>query len=71
MLRPTEKLQAFERRYSREHLARLSYGEALARFEALWREASALSPEFPGDWRDDLAPDLAMARALNGLPPKA
>jgi hypothetical protein len=58
-----------ERRYLREDLARLTYEESLRLFTALWREASSLVRDFPGDWRDDIAPDLALARVLNGLPP--
>jgi hypothetical protein len=27
-----------------------------------------LNPDFPGDWLEDLAADLAVARAVNGLP---
>lgn len=70
MIRPSRTLDEFERDHSREHGSR-SYAEALAIFTALWREAVALNPDFPGDWRDDLAPDLAIARAVNGLPPDA
>jgi len=33
------------------------------------QEARLLRPDLGLDWRDDLAPDLAVARALNGLPP--
>lgn len=71
MIRHTDELEAFERRYAREELARLSFGDALALFEALWAEARALGAEFPGDWREDIGPDLAVARAVNGLPPEA
>jgi hypothetical protein len=71
MIQPTPELEDLERRYTRERLATLSYSEALAIFEALWEEARALNPDFPGDWEHDLGPDLAIARALNGLPPNA
>lgn len=71
-MRPrSPKLDEIDRRHSRERLADCSYTEALEVFAALWREAAALRPDFPGDWRDDLAPDLAIARAVNGLPPIA
>jgi hypothetical protein len=45
-----------------------TYLEALAVFEALWRQARLLNPDFPGDWREDIASDLDVARAVNGLP---
>lgn len=69
MIRHSEKLDALERRYARERLARLSYHEALDIFAAMWREASSLNPDFPADWQEDIAPDLELARVLNGLPP--
>ncbi|MGH9337804.1 MAG: hypothetical protein ACRD21_28970 [Vicinamibacteria bacterium] len=71
MIRRTEELEAFERRYIREEISKLSYRAALALFEALWMEASALNPDFPGDWRSDIEADLAIARAVNGLPPQS
>lgn len=69
MLRPSPKLDAVHHRHTRERLGERTYLEALEVFAALWREALDLHPEFPGDWRDDLSPDLAIARAVNGLPP--
>ncbi len=42
---------------------------ALERFEALWAEALALGVLGQVDWETDLEPDLAVARAVNGLPP--
>jgi hypothetical protein len=45
--------------------------DALARFAALWVHARALNPDFGSDWLDDLEPDLAVARAVNGLPPSS
>lgn len=69
MIRHTPSLDAIQRRYSREVLAERTYQEAVAMFEALWRQALRLNPEFPGDWREDIASDLAVARAVNGLPP--
>jgi hypothetical protein len=68
MIRRTRSLEEIERRYAREVLAGRTYLEALAVFEALWRQALLLNPDFPGDWREDLAADLAVARAVNGLP---
>jgi len=69
MLRPSVELEALERRYAREQLGRLTYEEGLALFTALWCEARELNPDFPGEWQEDIAPALAMARAVNGLPP--
>lgn len=70
MLRHSPKIDEIDRRHARERLGRRTYAEALEVFAALWREAAALNPDFPGDWRDDLAADLAIARAVNGLPPE-
>jgi hypothetical protein len=70
MLRSTPELSEFERRYARRRDAHASYDEALAVFKALWAEACTLRPDFPSrDWRQDVEPDLAIARAVNGLPP--
>jgi len=72
MRRSSPKLDAVDRRHAVERLGARTYAEALEVFAALWREALAVRPDFPGDdWRDDLAPDLAIARAVNGLPPDA
>jgi hypothetical protein len=71
MIRRTRSLENMERRYTREVLAGRTYLEALAVFEALWRQARMLNPEFPGDWREDVASDLVIGRVLNGLPADA
>lgn len=70
MIRSSEELRRFERRQAREQAP--SYERALAIFEALWVEARLLDPGFPHPerWREDLEPDLAVARALNDLPPE-
>jgi hypothetical protein len=70
MLHPSKKLADFEAAYARERLGALSFGEALRIFEGLWVQARTLNPHFPRDWRDDIAPDIEVARAVNGLPPK-
>jgi len=70
MIRNPERLARFEAEDARRRFAGLAHPEALAWFEALWSEAAALSPDFPGDWRTDLEGDFAIARAINGLPPK-
>ena len=69
MLRSSRTLELFEREYARSRGRAATYAQALEVFEALWVEAIALNPDFPGDWETDLAPDLAVARAINGLPP--
>jgi hypothetical protein len=71
MLRHSPKLDEIDRRHARERLGERTYAEALEVFAALWCEAIALNPDFPGDWRQDLAPDFAIARAVNGLPTEA
>jgi hypothetical protein len=68
MIRHTRSLEELEGRYAREVLGGRTYLESLAIFEALWHHACLLHPDFPGDWREDLAPDLDVARAVNGLP---
>lgn len=68
MIQPCERLDELERRYSRERWKGATFEEALAVFEGLWTEASALREDFPGDWREDIEPDLTLARVLNGLP---
>lgn len=71
MINSSDRLAAFEAQYQREAFAALSFEDALARFAALWAEARALNPDWGGDWERDLEPDLAVARAVNGLPPKS
>jgi hypothetical protein len=71
MIVPSEKLAELEARYLRDAFSDLTYEEALERFAALWAEACALNPQMGKDWREDLEPDLAIARAVNGLPPDA
>ena len=70
MIRPTRRLADLEARYTREAFRDWSYLQALELFAAMWQEARALHPTLGADWQNDLAPDLAMARALNGLPPR-
>ncbi|MDE0659406.1 MAG: hypothetical protein F4029_13780 [Gammaproteobacteria bacterium] len=69
MIRDTQRLRDFEACYRREAFRNLTYEEALAIFEALWIEARQINPHFGDDWRQDLEADIALARALNGLPP--
>ncbi|HEX9727892.1 MAG TPA: hypothetical protein VGA37_05265 [Gemmatimonadales bacterium] len=70
MVRSTAELDRLEATLAREAES-LDYGEALRRYAALWAYARALRPSIGDDWLDDLEPDLAVARVLNGLPPAA
>ena len=72
MIEPSGRLDAFEAAYQRTAYAGLSYQEALALFAGLWAEARALDPAWGTgeDWPDDLEPDIAVARAVNGLSPR-
>jgi hypothetical protein len=63
----SREIAEIERRYAREVLSELTYREALAIFTALWVHAQRLNPDFPGPWEEDIAPDLELARVLNGL----
>jgi hypothetical protein len=69
MVRSSPRLDEFESRYQREAFRRLTLQEAVERFASLWAEARQLNPDLGEDWRADLEPDLAIARAVNGLPP--
>lgn len=69
MLRSTDRLLELDRRWEREMYGSMSYREALARYSALWAEALALREDIGADWEEDLEPALAIARAVNGLPP--
>ena len=71
VIRPSPELTRFEREYARSRRT-MSYLEAMEIFEALWEEARALNPDFPTrDWERDVAPDIELARVLNGLPADA
>ena len=67
MIRATDRLESFERRYAAQRARSHGYREALAMFRALWSEAAALNPDFPSDWRKDVEADVELARVLNGL----
>jgi hypothetical protein len=69
MVVETPQLRRFEAEYQRTAYRRLSVLDALALFERLRDEARALDPTFGVAWQADMAPDLAIARAVNGLPP--
>lgn len=67
MLHPTKELAALDRRHAEKVLGRLTYGEALAQFTALWEHARKLNADFPAAWHGDIDADLELARVLNGL----
>lgn len=70
MITATEQLARLEAQFAREAYKGLTYAQALERFTALWQLVRELRPE-SADWLDDLEPDFAIARAVNGLPPAA
>lgn len=69
MIRSTTRWKEFEERYRREAYRDLSFRDALSIFEAMWVHARKLNPRLGEDWREDLEASIAVARALNGLPP--
>ena len=71
MLNPSPLLAQFESSYDRETWQADSFEAALRRFAALWTHARHLNPELGADWEDDLEADCAVARAVNGLSPRA
>jgi hypothetical protein len=68
MIAFNDRLAAFELQHRQEAYASFTYADSLARFTALWQQAQRLNPDLGADWLDDLEPDLALARVLNGLP---
>jgi hypothetical protein len=70
VIESSKALQEFEHDYQREAFSGLSFQDALGRFTSLWTYARELNPDFDSDWREDLEPDLEVARAVNGLPPR-
>jgi hypothetical protein len=72
MLRKPERVARFEREDTRRRYGDLSYPEALRLFEAMWAHAAAIDPGFiQRDLESGLESALAIARAVNGLPPRA
>lgn len=71
MIKSPDRLRRVDAEHTRAVYAELSYLEALQRFESLWLWARRLQPSRASDWRIDLEPVFAVARAINGLPPKA
>ena len=71
MITAAEKLQQLEAAFARQAYADMTYAAALERFTALLALAQEVRPVAEEDWLEDLEPDLAVARAVNGLPPAA
>lgn len=71
MLKNPERVARFERDDTRERFGDMSLAEALALFEALWAHGATLGSEVRRDWRAGLESTFAIARAINGLPPKS
>jgi hypothetical protein len=71
MIRAGRVLSELEEWEQREAYRDVTYTEALGRIASLWAEACALNPDIGEDWREDIASNLAVARAINGLSPTA
>lgn len=69
MLKRTKDLEDLDRRWEQHAYGELSFHHALGRFAALWQQARVLHAEPGRDWQSDLEADLAIARAVNDLPP--
>ncbi|MFQ6047348.1 MAG: hypothetical protein ACE5PT_13500 [Gemmatimonadales bacterium] len=69
MIVASDRLKRLEEQYLRSIEASQHFPDALARFAALWAEARAVDPSIGEHWLQDIDPDLAVARAVNGLPP--
>jgi hypothetical protein len=71
MVRASEQLRRLEAEFARATYGPMTFAEALARFAALWAAARAINPALGENWMEDLEPDFAVARAVNGLAPSA
>lgn len=72
MLKNQTVIARFEREDTRRRYGDLSYLESLQLFEAMWAHAAAIDPEFAQRNLDSISESaLAIARAINGLPPRA
>lgn len=72
MLKNPEMMARFERDDARDRYGNLSYLEALRLFEAMWAHAAEIDPGF-AERNLEAVPEgaFAVARAINGLPPRA
>lgn len=71
MIRNESRLRQVHLRWEREAYYDLSFVEALGIYARLWQQAIQLNPDPIAGWREDLASDLAIARAINGLSPRS
>lgn len=71
MIQHPDRLREIEARAASFSPAEPDFEARLTRFAALWAHARLIAPGSGADWRHDLEPDLAVARAVNGLPPAA
>ncbi len=71
MMKSPERVREVEAAHATVLYKDMDYGEALTRFEALWFEALSLNPQLGQLWEEDVKPDIAVARILNGLSPEA
>ena len=69
MICANARWREFEAQYRRNAYRDLDFLEALSIFEAMWIHARKLNPNLGEDWREDIKATIAVARALNGLPP--
>lgn len=69
MICANARWREFEAQYQRNAYRDLDFLEALSIFEAMWIHARKLNPNLGEDWREDIKATIAVARALNGLPP--
>ena len=65
MIKNRKKLDKFNRQLIEEE--RISYKEAVAIFESLYKEAVALGAINSGNIMDGLEVDIRIAKAINGL----
>jgi hypothetical protein len=69
VIRNPHRLREIDLRREREAYGDLSFREALEIYTRLWRRALELHPDPIAGWREDMASDFAIARAINGLSP--
>ena len=69
MIKDPAHVAELEARYAAGAHGAMSLPQALAWYAAALAEARPLRPDLGADWREDIEPDLAIARAVNGLPP--
>lgn len=71
MIKSPDKIRKMEASYAGSVYREMDYEEALDVFEALWLEAISLNPRIGQLWKEDIEPDIVLARILNGLSPEA